>query len=100
MSSTHKKQRMFLSSDAIAMIRNAFSITAANVTLCTQNLNIISIIFCPNFDPEYKQSLRAGPFVLADASKITLNLVVFCPPYVLHDGTGSVSALLASLLVT
>ena len=72
----HRKRSESRSSSLIETIRKAFSISPVSATRCCLNLSSMSKISCPNLGPLYRQSLREGPAVRADASYTILSLDV------------------------
>ena len=67
-SSFHKNHKMSRSFCIMAIMKNAFSMSAATAILSMRNLSKMSRICWSNLGPACKQSLRDGPFALEEAS--------------------------------
>ena len=65
---TQRNRNASLSSLAMDIIKNAFSMSPVSVTACTRNHNMMSNMYCPKGGPMYRQSFSEAPVVLADAS--------------------------------
>ena len=72
----HRKRSASQSSIDIAIIRDAFSISAVQATGKEQKQRKILRILWLNLRPVYKQSFNEGPFALAEASYTIRTLIV------------------------